>query len=223
MLEFFSRGGFMLYPLALSSLVAVTIIVERLIMLRRGKIIITEIIGVVEQFNSFKDLDLARKICSRYKGPLPNIVKLQLDNIDLDKDDTRELIEDQGRQEVSRLEKGLNILETIASIAPLLGLAGTVLGMIKVFGVIKEQGIGQASALSGGISEALLTTVTGLFIGIPALVFYNYFSHKTEKYSLEIEQYTSALYRKINRLKNSEGYIGEQLADLSIQTQKHDK
>ncbi|MCP4584112.1 MAG: MotA/TolQ/ExbB proton channel family protein [candidate division Zixibacteria bacterium] len=212
----------MMYPLALSSLVAVTIIVERLIMLRRSKIIIAEIIDVVEQFISYKDLGLAKKICSRYEGPLPNIIKLQLDNIELDKDDAKELIEDQGRQEVNRLGKGLGILETVASIAPLLGLAGTVLGMIKVFGVIKEQGVGQASALSGGISEALLTTVTGLFIGIPALVFYNYFSHKTEKYSLEIEKYTSALYRKINRLKSSEDLSDEAVNQYDIKTQGHE-
>ncbi len=212
-----------MYPLALSSLVMVTIIVERLFMLRRSKIIIAEIIGVVEQFNSRKDLDLAKKICSRYEGPLPNIVKLQLENIDLGKDDTKELIEDQGRQEISRLGRGLGVLETIASIAPLLGLAGTVLGMIKVFGVIKEQGIGQASALSGGISEALLTTVTGLFIGIPALVFFNYFSHKSEKYTLEIEKYTSTLYRKVNLMKNSEGSMEDNMSDYGIQPSKHEK
>ncbi len=98
------------------------------------------------------------------------------------------------------LERGLAALETIAGIAPLLGLLGTVLGMIKVFTVISRQGTGQASLLAGGISEALITTVTGLFIGIPALIMYNYFSHRAENYILDIEKYTTKLMQKIRRL-----------------------
>ena len=214
MWELIERAGIMIYPLALSSVLALAIIIERLLTLRRKNIIIPEIVDVVEQFNSFNDMELARKMCSRHNGPLPNIVMTSLDNSDLDKDELKELLEDQGRQEVNRLEKGLGILETVAAVAPLLGLVGTVLGMIKVFGVIKEQGVGRAAALSGGISEALLTTVIGLFIGIPALVFYNYFSHKAEKYTLEIEKYSSGLFRKINRLKAT-GTVAGQVIEAS--------
>ncbi len=203
MLELFERGGVMIYPLAFSSLLAVAIIVERLITLRRKKIIIPEIINVVEQFNSLKDVDLAKNICLRYEGPLPSIIRIGLENSDLDRNGIKELIEDQGRQEIRKLGKGLGILETVAAIAPLMGLAGTVLGMIKVFGVIKEQGVGQAAALSGGISEALLTTVTGLFIGIPALIFYNYFSHKAENFVLDIEKHSGLLVKKLNSIKSS--------------------
>jgi biopolymer transport protein ExbB len=203
MLELFERGGVMIYPLVLSSLLAVAIIFERLITLRRKKIIIPEIINIVEQFNSLKDIDLAKNICARYEGPLPNIIKIGLENSGLDGDGIKELIEDQGRQEIRKLEKGLGILETVAALAPLMGLLGTVLGMIKVFGVIKEQGVGQAAALSGGISEALLTTVTGLFIGIPALIFYNYFSHKAENFVLDIEKHSGVLIKKLNNIKSS--------------------
>jgi len=202
MLELFERGGVMIYPLVLSSLLTVAIIVERLITLRRKKIIIPEIINIVEQFNSLKDIDLAKNICLRYEGPLPNIIKIGLENSDLDRNGVKELIEDQGRQEIRKLGKGLGILETVAAIAPLMGLVGTVLGMIKVFGVIKEQGVGQAAALSGGISEALLTTVTGLFIGIPALIFYNYFSHKAENFVLDIEKQSGVLIKKLHRIKS---------------------
>jgi biopolymer transport protein ExbB len=203
MWELFERGGIMIYPLILSSLLAVAIIVERLITLRRKKIIIPEIINVVEQFNSPKDIDLAKNICLRYEGPLPSIVRMGLENSELDRNEIKELIEDQGRQEVRKLQKGLGILETVAAIAPLMGLVGTVLGMIKVFGVIKEQGVGQAAALSGGISEALLTTVTGLFIGIPALIFYNYFSHKAENFVLDIEKHSGVLIKKLHRINSS--------------------
>ena len=201
MLELFERGGIMIYPLALSSLLAVAIIAERLITLRRKKIIIPEIINLVEQFSSIKDLDLARNICLRYDGPLPSIIRTGLENSELDRNGIKEVIEDQGRQEMRKLERGLGILETVAAIAPLMGLVGTVLGMIKVFGVVKEQGVGQAAALSGGISEALLTTVTGLFIGIPALIFYNYFSHKAANFILDIEKHSGVLVKKLHRIK----------------------
>ena len=193
----------MMYPLLISSLLAVAIIIERLISLRRNKIIIPEIVSVVEQFNSHNDIELAKNINARYEGPLSNIVSIALDNSELENGEIKELIEDQARQEVGKLQKRLGILETIAAVAPLLGLAGTVLGMIRVFNVIKDQGIGQASALSGGISEALLTTVAGLFIGIPALVFYSYFSRKTESYALEIEKHSNTLFRKLQKLQKN--------------------
>ena len=202
MLEIFDRGGLMMYPLALASLILVAIIIERFIMLRKKKIIIPEIISIVNQFKSFQDIELAKNICQNHKGPLTNLIQLSLDSKNLEKSEIKEIVEDQGRQEVRKLEKGFGILETIASIAPLMGLLGTVLGMIRVFAVIKEQGIGQASALSGGISEALITTVTGLFIGIPALIFFNYFSYKAENFVLDIEKYTDKLMQKIQHIKD---------------------
>jgi biopolymer transport protein ExbB len=202
MLEWFDRGGIMMYPLMLASVLMVAIIVERLMVLRKRKIVIPEIISVVKQFSGDKDIELARNICNDYQGPLPNIIRICLDNYRQDRNEIKELIEDQGRQEVRTLEKGLVILETIAAVAPLLGLLGTVLGMIRVFSVIKEQGIGQASALSGGISEALITTVTGLFIGIPALIFFNYFVNRAENFVLDIEKHSNNLVQKIHRLNS---------------------
>jgi biopolymer transport protein ExbB len=201
MLELFERAGIMMYPLMLASLIAVAFVIERAISLRKRKILIPEILSVVDNFSSAKDIDLAKTICSKYNGPLPNVIKLGLQNYDLPKPEIREILEDQGRQEIRGLERGLVVLETIAAIAPLLGLLGTVLGMVRVFAVIKDQGIGQTAALSGGISEALLTTVTGLFIGIPVLIAYNYFTSKSENLILDIEKYTNQLIQKINNLK----------------------
>jgi biopolymer transport protein ExbB len=202
MLDYFERGGLMMYPLILASVLALAIIIERFFTLRKNKIIIPEITNIVEQFKSLKDIELAQSICSRYKGPLSNLMRIGLENTDLERLEIKELIEDQGRQEVRHLERGLTILETIAVISPLLGLLGTVLGMIQVFNVIKEQGIGQAAALSGGISEALITTVTGLFIGIFTLIFYNYFTKKAENFVLDIEKYSNSLIQKIHSFKN---------------------
>jgi biopolymer transport protein ExbB len=206
----------MMYPLVLASILSVTIIIERFFALRKKKIIIPEIINVVEHFSSFKDIELAKNICAKYAGPLSTLIRTGLDNTELDRTEIKELIEDQGRQEIRDLEKGLTFLETIAVIAPLMGLLGTVLGMIKVFGVIKEQGIGQAAALSGGISEALITTVTGLFIGIPVLIFYNYFTRKAQNFVLDIEKHSTTLIQKIHKLGLDPAYEEEaQIQHLS--------
>lgn len=204
MIELFQRGGIMMYPLALASLIALAYVLERLLALRKRKILIPEIISIVDHFSSLKDIDLAKSVCAKYSGPLPNIINLGLENHNLPNKDLKEIIEDHGRQESRKLEKGLVVLETIAAIAPLMGLLGTVLGMVRVFEVIKDKGIGQTAALSGGISEALLTTVTGLFVGIPVLIAYYYFSNKSENLIMDIEGSTNDLLLKISKLGQAE-------------------
>lgn len=196
------RGGILMIPLILCSIIVLAIVIERAISLRRKKILIPEIISVIENINKPEDIHLAISICQKNQGTFANIVQLGLENKDLPNDELKELITDQGRQEVRSLEKGLVVIETIAGIAPLLGLLGTVIGMIKVFTVISEQGLGQTQALSGGISEALITTVVGLSIGIPALVLYNYFTDKAENLILDIEKFTSHLLRKLSRFRS---------------------
>ncbi len=191
------RGGIVMIPLILCSIIVLAIVIERSISLRRKKVLIPEIINIIENINKPEDIHLAISICQKNAGAFANIVQLGLENKDLPNQELKELISDQGRQDVRDLEKGLVIIETIAGIAPLLGLLGTVIGMIKVFTVISEQGLGQTQALSGGISEALITTVVGLSIGIPSLVLYNYFTDKAENLILDIEKFTSQLLRKL--------------------------
>lgn len=190
-----------MYPLALSSVLALAVVAERIWSLRSKKILIPEIVAVLEQVNKFEDFSLARSVCQKFQGPFPHIVLACIDNRDLPADELRVTIEDEGRQQIRKLNRGLGILETVAGVAPLLGLLGTVLGMIKVFAVIQELGVGQAKALSGGISEALITTVVGLFIGIPALIAYNYFTSRSENLTLDIEKYTLMLLNKIIRIR----------------------
>jgi len=204
MLDIFSKGGLMMYPLLLSSIIALAVGIERLWYLRRKKILIPQIVGVLEQIKSPNDLELARSVCQKYDAPFSRIVLMSLDNRDLPPDELRALIEDEGRQEVRSLERGLVALETVAAVAPLMGLLGTVLGMIKVFDVIQTLGVGQAKALSGGISEALITTATGLFIGIPALIAYTYFSSRSEALILDMEKHVILLLNKIIRFRRSE-------------------
>jgi biopolymer transport protein ExbB len=202
MFELFEKGGIVMYPLMLASLLMIVIIIERLITLRQKRIIIPEIINIIENIQSTYDIELAKNICAKYNGPLPNLIRIGLESESLQKHEIRELIEDEGRQEIRKLEKWLGVLETIAVSGPLLGLLGTVIGMINVFKVITAQGIGQASALAGGIYQALFTTVAGLIIGIIALIFYNYFTHKAENFVLDIEKNSNKLIHILEKIKN---------------------
>ncbi len=199
--QLFEKGGIMMYPLAISSLVAVVVIVERAWNLKRKKVLVPEIIAVLDQVKLNEDFSLAQSVCQKFSGPFSRIVDTCINNRDLPTEELRITIEDEGRQQVRSLNRGLGVLETVAGIAPLLGLLGTVMGMIEVFNVIEQLGVGQAKALSGGIAEALITTATGLFIGIPSLIAYNYFSSRAESLILDIEKYTVGLMNRIIRLQ----------------------
>ena len=195
--EFLVKGGIIMIPLFLCSISALAITIERFVALRRRKVIVPEVVSVLENVKGVNDLGLAASICEKHHGPFANIIRISLENHGLPREEIKEALLDQGRQEIHHLEKGLGALETIAGIAPLLGLLGTVLGILKVFKVISVMGVGQATALAGGISEALITTIAGLFIGIPALVAYNYFTNRAETLVLEIEKYSNRLLNKI--------------------------
>lgn len=199
--EFLVSGGLTMIPLGLCSLLGLAVVLEKFYVLRARKVIVPEIVAVLENIRSIDDLNLAESICEKYDGPFPAIIQTVLKNRTLPKDDLKELVEDTGRQEVRTLERGLVVLDTVAGVAPLLGLLGTVIGILKVFNVIAELGIGQASALSGGISEALITTIVGLSIGIPAVVFYNYFTNRAEDLVVEIEKYSSDLILRLKKLQ----------------------
>jgi biopolymer transport protein ExbB len=195
--DFLAKGGIIMIPLFLCSIVGLAIVIEKFISLRRRKVIVPEVVSVLENIKGTGDIALAVSICEKHHGPFANIIRSTLENHALPREEIKENLLDQGRQEVHQLERGLGMLETVAGIAPLLGLLGTVLGILKVFKVISVMGVGQAAALAGGISEALITTIAGLFIGIPALVAYNYFSGRAETLVLEIEKYSNHLLNKI--------------------------
>ncbi|UCF04399.1 MAG: MotA/TolQ/ExbB proton channel family protein [bacterium] len=194
------KGGIIMVPLLIGSVLGLAIVIERAFSLRSRKVLVPEIITSIGKIGSMEDVRVTERICEANTGPFANIVLAALRNQDLTRDEMKEVILDQGRQEVRVLQRGLVMLETIASASPLLGLMGTVIGMIKTFNVISQQGIGQANVLSGGISEALITTVTGLAIGIPALVAFNYFTDKAESHVMDIEKHSSTLLHKIRIL-----------------------
>ncbi|MBN2001029.1 MotA/TolQ/ExbB proton channel family protein [candidate division KSB1 bacterium] len=194
---FLSKGGVVMIPLILCSIIGLAIVIEKAFSLRRRQVLIPEIINVIDSIETVDDIKLAINICKKNTGPLANIILTGLSYQSLPMDEIKELINDEGRQQVRILERGLSILEIIAGIAPLLGLLGTVVGMIKVFNVISTQGAGQANLLAGGISEALITTASGLVIGIPILVAFFYYTKRAENYILDIEKYSTALLQKI--------------------------
>jgi biopolymer transport protein ExbB len=195
--DLFQQGGVVMYPLLLCSVLALAITIERAYSLRRSRIIRPEIVSVIENIAGPADVGLAQAVCSRFEGPFANVVRAGLESRHLSPDEIRENILDQGRQEMGALQKGLVVLDTVASVSPLLGLLGTVTGMIKVFQDIAEVGVGKGNLMAGGIAEAILTTAAGLVIAIPALVASNTFAARTESLVLEIEKHSNVLLKKL--------------------------
>ncbi len=197
----FVKGGIVMIPLALLSIMGVAVTIEKLISLRHSRVIQKEIVGCIESVRSGSDIPMAIKLCERYNGPFANVIRAGLEEASASPIEMRQAMEDIGRREVKRLERYLVVLETVAGASPLLGLLGTVLGMIKVFSVISIAGVGQAGLLSGGIAEALITTAFGLSIGIPALIMYNFFDSRADALTLKIEGYAHVLIKQLSGME----------------------
>jgi biopolymer transport protein ExbB len=174
-------------PIIVCSIVALAIIAERFWALRTPRVVPSQLVVQAWQWVQGGQITETRLEELRTSSPLGKILAAALVSRDLDRDIMRESVEDIGRQVVHELERYLNTLGTIASITPLLGLLGTVIGMIKVFAVITTQGVGDPSVLAGGISEALITTAAGLSVAIPALIFYRYFRGRIDRLVVSME------------------------------------
>lgn len=211
----FLKGGPIMFPLGLLSVFGVAVVIEKLINLRHGKVVQQEIISCIESLRSHADVPMAIKLCERHNTPLANIIRAGLVEAHASLADIRQTMEDVGKREVKRLERYLVVLETVAAASPLLGLLGTVFGMIKVFSVISIAGVGEAGLLSGGIAEALITTAFGLSIGIPALVAYNFFDSRVENFVIKIESQLHALLKKLAAMKGSRS---DKVRDISDAT-----
>jgi len=190
LIEFLKAGGIVMIPLIFCSLLALAIIIEKLLNLRPAKIIDSKKFETVVTLVEGGMVDKAVEVCRKNPGTMGNMLAAVLENRHLGREEIKGIIADVGRQEDSKLERHLGILGTVAGVSPLLGLLGTVSGMIRVFKIISVTGVGEAGALSGGISEALITTATGLSIAIPTLVMYNLFVSRAEKIILELEKYS---------------------------------
>tara|TARA_X000001036_G_scaffold401584_1_gene406807 strand:- start:686 stop:1309 length:624 start_codon:yes stop_codon:yes gene_type:complete len=186
--ELIHAGGFLMWPIIACSIISMAIISERFWSLRESKIAPPNLVANVWQWHKSDKLDSKRIQALRQNSPLGMILAAGLLNRKHSREVMKESIEEVGRLVAHSLERFLNTLGTISSITPLLGLLGTVIGMIKVFTVITSQGIGDPSVLSEGISEALLTTAAGLSVAIPSLMFYRYFREKVDDLVVTMEQ-----------------------------------
>jgi biopolymer transport protein ExbB len=171
---------------------------ERSFSLRAKRIIRLDILQRVKDLLADNQIGEAMTVCRRQPSVMGRILLSAIMNHDRDREELKTIVEDAARQEVPTLDRYLGMLGTIAAVSPLLGLTGTVFGMIRTFTVISEKGIAHPSQLAGGISEALITTASGLVVAIPALIFYNYFTIKSDRLILEIEKYS---FRLVDMLK----------------------
>ncbi|MCU7932626.1 MAG: MotA/TolQ/ExbB proton channel family protein [Candidatus Thiodiazotropha sp. (ex Codakia rugifera)] len=198
MFELVKSGGWLMLPIIACSIVALGIVFERLWSLQRKKVMPDYLMRQILQLHRDKKLDLADLSKLRSSSPLGRILAAGLINRDHNKEVMKEAIEEVGRQVVHELERYLNTLGTIASISPLLGLLGTVIGMIKVFSVIVTAGVGDPGVLAGGISEALITTAAGLSVAIPSLMFHRYFSGLIDRLVIGMEEQALKLVEVIH-------------------------
>ncbi|MDP7555524.1 MAG: MotA/TolQ/ExbB proton channel family protein [Nitrospinota bacterium] len=198
MFDFFEKGGLMLLPIILCSIVALGIIVERFWSLKRNKILPPDLVPQVWKLSREEKLDAMAIRRLKVDSPLGAILAAGLSNSRFGREIMKESIEEVGRQVAHDLERYLTALGTISAITPLLGLLGTVVGMIKVFAAIMSQGVGDPSVLAGGISEALITTAAGLAVAIPSLMFHRYFEGRVDDLVLNMEEESLKLIEMIH-------------------------
>ncbi|MDX1569365.1 MAG: MotA/TolQ/ExbB proton channel family protein [Xanthomonadales bacterium] len=198
MLEFVIAGGWLMAPILLCSAIALGIVLERGWTLRESNVIPPELGEQVRSWAVSRKLDDEHIQALARNSPLGRVLAAALRNRSRSREIIKEAVEDTGRHVIHELERYLNALGTIAGITPLLGLLGTVIGMIKVFSAIMTYGVGDANALAGGISQALITTAAGLSVAIPAFFFYRYFQGRVERLVVEMEQQAIALIDTID-------------------------
>lgn len=189
LIEMFFKGGIMMWPILLGSIIAVAITIEKFLSIKKSKVNVGAFTIKIRGILKKKDIAGAINYCMEEKSPISNIIRRGLKKYKFGRKRVIEAIEAAGKIEISKMEKGLSTLATIAGAAPMLGFLGTVTGMISAFMKIQElQGSASPADLAGGIWEALITTAFGLFVGIPALALYNYFLSLVNKNVLDMER-----------------------------------
>jgi biopolymer transport protein ExbB len=186
--EIIKAGGWIMLPIIACSVLTLGILIERFWMLRSTRVLPPKLVGQIWEWVRNDELDQTRIEAVHDSSPLGRILAAGLLNRSHSREIMKESIEDTGRHVAHELERFIEGLGTIAAITPLLGLLGTVLGMIKVFTVITTSGVGSPGELAGGISQALITTAAGLSVAIPALIFHRIFRAKVETLVVGMEE-----------------------------------
>ena len=196
-IQFFVRGGLFMAPLWLASLISLSVLLERALAIRRAHIINPKLVEAIENLR-YGQAPTEIESLADDRTVLARLVRTALRNVTWPKSENAETLQTKARTEISRLERGLVILEIAVGVGPLLGLLGTVSGLIKIFGNVGDQQIAtQGVAIARGISEALNTTVFGLVVAIPALISFSIFSRRVESFAVELEGYCNELLAKL--------------------------
>ncbi|GHD46118.1 biopolymer transport protein ExbB [Marinobacter persicus] len=188
MFELLKAGGILMVPIVACSVLALAIILERFWSLRPSRVAPPQTVNELWRWIKKKDLNSKKLKALQASSPLGRVLAGGLMNAKHGREIMKESIEQEASQVIHQLERFLNPLGTIATITPLLGLLGTVVGMIKVFAEIQLAGVGNAGNLAGGISEALMTTAAGLSVAIPALIAHRYFIRRVDELVVNMEQ-----------------------------------
>lgn len=194
----------MMIPLILCSLLGLIFIIERALNYRRIRGDTAEIFSQIRASLLQGNLRRSIEVCESYDHPVATTLKSGLLRYGKRHDEIEKAMESVALHEVSKLEKSLWILATVANIAPLFGFLGTVAGMISSFQALAEVGLGNPQAVASGISVALITTATGLMIALPVQAAYNYFNHRVSTYSLDMETSASMLLETFNEVETKE-------------------
>lgn len=205
-MQFYQSGGPVMHALLACSLIGLVFIIERAWSLYRAKINTQEFLDRVRTaLLKRRNVKEAVTICEEYGGPIANIMKAGLLKYGRPQEEIERTIEAASGHELSRLERGLAVIATVANIAPLLGFLGTVSGMINSFDALARAGLSNPGLVAKGISEALITTATGLAVAIPMLVAYNYFTSRVSKFVLEMETSANVLLETYSEMEESGG------------------
>jgi biopolymer transport protein ExbB len=204
MFEIIRSGGWLMLPLLVCSVLAAAIILERLWSLKEKRVLPANLSAKVWDWVKKNQLNAEHIETLRESSALGEVLAAALSNRNRDLDTIKERVQDTGRHVVHELERFINTLGTIAAISPLLGLLGTVVGMIKVFAAITTHGVGNPTVLAGGISEALITTAAGLTVAIPALIGYRYLRSRIDSLVVQMEKEAIKLVDRI-RDENENG------------------
>jgi len=189
MFEFFKAGGFLILPILISSILALAIVIERFLSLRARNVIPENVIGRARKLVMRGGAVSKEEIQSvRDSSLIGKVLAAGLESRELPRHIMKENLEETGRHVTHEMDRYMTALGTIAAITPLLGLLGTVVGMIEVFSVITNMGVGNPTELAGGISKALITTAAGISVAVPALIFHRYFKGKITDYVVRMEQ-----------------------------------
>ncbi len=191
---YFRQGGTMMWPLLFFSLLALTFIIERYIVFSKAKINVNEFLTKIRKALLVnRNVKEAIKVCEQSRGPVASVMKAGLLRFGHARDDIEKTIENAAMYELDRLERRMGVLATTANVAPMLGFLGTVTGMIKSFATLAAEGLTNPGAVASGISEALITTATGLIVAIPAQLAYNWYNTKITRFVRDIETATNML------------------------------